>query len=603
MGNEEKSPAETAKQHLRVSRAMWDIVDKWFDPVKVLTREGCELILSYSIKAAHPVLPHVLHFLAMMCALAKGAKSQWFPNAPSPIFIFAINVNYTQTKESSLTGNGDAFGDLLDQATRDDVSHKMTDAQAASSSRRTTVGTSAPAAGIDADVTPLAKVVSCVIHSATLTEFFHRVSGDHPQVAIADTIGCEELRGRHKFGNLGNFDEAYDILNALSMLDDGKTNNKGKSTVNSYQSTFNKFAQYGQASRSTKTAGSYGKVDTPTTSTGLSGNMHFSTYVPMERGESGAHHVAAKERLLISTERPIQPHAPLPEDYPMPGGHSASKWVPLVKDVAEMLQIVGRAAGPEEAAKVWPRMRCLDNQPGLETIDGKTYIPDASGFKVKLPDGVSTQVRFRRDPQAPTGFRAQWLVSNRSFPMPLEHSLETCVPRVCEYFNTPHTPLNPTEDALALHQSYQAGYNVKGYLQRESGDVHGGAAQGAAPWHLGMLASALCLFDVFRGDYDYSEAYSSRTIEVEEDHVERAAALVKVIYLLKEAAVNTGDEDGPSNQDWSGHPRVRGLVLSGSFPKNRSVRILHSACILYVIRSGFIETLQDPCGTLVLTLQ
>jgi hypothetical protein len=80
MKNEGKTREETARQHLLVNRAMWDIVDKYFDPVRVLTRKGYELIPSYSIKAAHPVLPHVLHFLAMMCALANGAKSRWFPN-------------------------------------------------------------------------------------------------------------------------------------------------------------------------------------------------------------------------------------------------------------------------------------------------------------------------------------------------------------------------------------------------------------------------------------------------------------------------------------------------------------------------------------------
>ena len=134
-----KSPEETVKQHLKVSRAMWDIVDKFFDPVKVLTREGYELILSYSIKAAHPVLPHVLHFLAMMCSLANGAKSSWFPNAPSPLFIFAINVNYTQTRKSSLTANGDVFGDRLDEATRKAISEIKVDVAPprASSARKT----------------------------------------------------------------------------------------------------------------------------------------------------------------------------------------------------------------------------------------------------------------------------------------------------------------------------------------------------------------------------------------------------------------------------------------------------------------------------------
>ena len=67
---------ETVKQHLKVSSTMWDIVDKFFDPVKALTREGYALIQTYSIKAAHPVLPYVLHFLAMMRAMANGAKTR-----------------------------------------------------------------------------------------------------------------------------------------------------------------------------------------------------------------------------------------------------------------------------------------------------------------------------------------------------------------------------------------------------------------------------------------------------------------------------------------------------------------------------------------------
>ena len=66
---------------------MWDVVEKTCDPVKVLTRAGYNLIQAYSIKAAHPMLPYVLHFLAMMCSLGNGAKSVWFPNSPSPVFM------------------------------------------------------------------------------------------------------------------------------------------------------------------------------------------------------------------------------------------------------------------------------------------------------------------------------------------------------------------------------------------------------------------------------------------------------------------------------------------------------------------------------------
>ena len=37
-----------------------------------------------------------------------------------------------------------------------------------------------------------------------------------------------------------------------------------------------------------------------------------------------------------------------------------------------------------------------------EVVEGKTYVPDAEGFKVTLPDGVSTQVRFWRAAAHPT---------------------------------------------------------------------------------------------------------------------------------------------------------------------------------------------------------
>ena len=66
--------SETAKQHLKVSKAMWDIVDKVFDPVQALTREGYNLIQTYSIKAAHPVLPYVnFYFVPSLLGCPPGS--------------------------------------------------------------------------------------------------------------------------------------------------------------------------------------------------------------------------------------------------------------------------------------------------------------------------------------------------------------------------------------------------------------------------------------------------------------------------------------------------------------------------------------------------
>ena len=41
----------------------------------ILLDEGYHLIQTYTIKAAHPEFAYVMHFLAMMCSLANGAKT------------------------------------------------------------------------------------------------------------------------------------------------------------------------------------------------------------------------------------------------------------------------------------------------------------------------------------------------------------------------------------------------------------------------------------------------------------------------------------------------------------------------------------------------
>ena len=115
------SKDEAPKQYLDVLKAMWDAVDEHFDPKYVLTPEGHALLQTYAIKAAHAELPYALHFLAMMCSLSNGAKTKWFPSSASTMFMMILNVNYAQTRKSSITGNGDAFGDSLDKQVKDIV--------------------------------------------------------------------------------------------------------------------------------------------------------------------------------------------------------------------------------------------------------------------------------------------------------------------------------------------------------------------------------------------------------------------------------------------------------------------------------------------------
>eukprot|EP00973_Karenia_brevis_P019778 2711573-Karenia_brevis.AAC.1 len=121
------------------------------------------------------------------------------------------------------------------------------------------------------------------------------------------------------------------------VSEDGKPSSKNHTKVNPFQSTLNKLLQCGQASRATKTCGSYGDGQAPIVSGSICGNLHPSMFVPLERELCGTHHAKAKERFTVATQEPVQPHAGLPEDYKLPAGTMRWKWVPLVPPVASAL--------------------------------------------------------------------------------------------------------------------------------------------------------------------------------------------------------------------------------------------------------------------------
>ena len=76
-------------------------------------------------------------------------------------------------------------------------------------------------------------------------------------------------------------------------------------------------------------------------------------YIPMEKGESGTNHAACKERFVVSTGRPVQPHEQLPSDYVMQAGKRGAHWIPLPMPVAE---VFGLADGmlSDLAKELWP---------------------------------------------------------------------------------------------------------------------------------------------------------------------------------------------------------------------------------------------------------
>ena len=292
------------------------------------------------------------------------------------------------------------------------------------------------------------------------------------------------------------------------MISDEEKGAKSRQTrVNPHQSALNKLMQSGRSARATKSCGHYGEGDACSVSGGIVGNMHPGQYVAMEKGLSGSHVVACKERFLVATGRPVQPHQGLPADYVLPAGVDRWTWVPLNRRVASILNLGDGASGPEAASKVWKTIGPVCEQ----------------NYDVNLPDGVNSRVRFIRNESEPSGFEAEWRISNRAFAIPAEHDLSTSVRRCVEYFTSAHMTIEFDDDARKLMLSYQGALNVQSFLFRESGDTQSGARMGCAPWQVGELASLLLCFDIFWGRYSSDPKYASKTLAVTRGHVERAA--------------------------------------------------------------------------------
>jgi len=51
---------------------------------------------------------------------------------------------------------------------------------------------------------------------------------------------------------------------------------------------------------------------------------------------------------------------------------------------------------------------------------------------------------------------------------------------------------------------------------------------------------------MFRGRFDGTPELLAKTVHIQEEHVERAASVLKVLHMLKAVAVHTKSEDSPS---------------------------------------------------------
>ncbi|CAE7515455.1 unnamed protein product [Symbiodinium natans] len=196
--------SDVERQYLPAMKLMWSEVDRHFNATELLTPTGHRFAQAYAVRASHNEFAYAMHLLCLMCGLVNGAKVSIFPTGPSPMVCFFININYSQTRKSSLTGHAESCSKILDSAIGDLVREAVEKAAAVEAQQ-----------GKDPGAEPSARparpaLVSATIQSATPEEWFRRCSGDLEQIKNIQKMPGDSAQwaGRQWYGQLGNLDEA-----------------------------------------------------------------------------------------------------------------------------------------------------------------------------------------------------------------------------------------------------------------------------------------------------------------------------------------------------------------------------------------------------------
>ena len=536
-------------QYLTTMKAAWKFADgAWATHGPSIAGEGYKAIHAHSVQMSHPPLPVFLYILACCVLLCNGATVYvWGKVVPIALWVF--NVNYSQTRKSCLTRIAERFGEKVDgfvqqmvhaiakakaDVARGMPSHKEGDEPEDmhhSAEDESMGGTRNAVHEVGGDGTRNAvhevggdgarqtahvpKTWSVAFLGGTLERCKARCAGDFNQIRdskfVARLPALTEQEARtatlHNTsaekamatqpgmsGSLWQsraliFDESYDILMDLSLLDT-PSSKKGGSEGGGHTSGqrvnagwANRLMQYGKSDHETKTAGCHGGAGTSSVDTSVVGNLHPGPAVEMHKGLRGDHGCQTKARLFFATGTPVQPH----DEYEANGIAAKREWCPLPEELHEFLGLADALATPRSAADFFDHDGTFEDERPQEEL----CFPNEAGWPHVLPDGARTAIRYNLDAST-----FEWSVAVRDFPMPEECCLDAAADRLSKHFLESHRNIDWEPEARRLFNTFCAYFQIQVWKCREVGDIGGGAQKGTCPWKLAMLSGALFLWDL-----------------------------------------------------------------------------------------------------------
>lgn len=594
------------KQYQETMKKVSDyITEQWARSGQDIAGEkGFKAVHLEGVRASHPPLPIFLYMLAVCSLLSNGAKlSIW--GALWPLSLWVLNCNYSQTRKSSLTGLADRLASVVDEHVRNiwtRVLHAKEEKlkQQAAAEKDDDEADAADEGGQDPEAGPDLFVkrrrrrrrseppvviagngagdgqpsASPVVWSAaylggTMERCKERCSGDFPQVRFpkmyqhlpglsdaegdaAGLSGLEKFLARPKglpgkcfFSMLLAFDEVYDFLQELQLLDTPASSAAKRATADVGQTSgqspnagwANRLIQYGKSDHETKTCGAFGGAAVPSVNANVVGNLHPGVGVEMVRGLRGDHGCQTKARLIIVSGEPVQPH----EEYDGFGVKAKSHFCPIPSILLPLLDMDVNLSSLQAAAAHFGKLDPEQASNADFSADG--YYPDERGWMHTLPDGVVTRLRMKK---IENGHESQWLLADRRIEIPAEYDIPEAAKKLLEHFGqTTHRKLEFTDEAWQLFQSYATYFQIRVKIAREEGKIDEAAHLGACPWKLAMFAATICLWDImWQQHQQVIPDDGAKPVEIWEAVVHRAFGLLEILESI--VGIMRGDSAGTS---------------------------------------------------------